>query len=115
MRALNLIKSTMSDFDLSQSPDKTKENDLFQSAKLAMVRAHLKYLQFYLFRSSYKSRSFLDPRIVPLLDIVGRVLCLADLIEENSAGALFDTGFFLPGSLKLMQRALEKCVADLRP
>lgn len=80
-----------------------------------MVRAHLKYLQFFLFRSSYKTRSFLDLRAVPLLDVVSRVFCLADLIEENSCSALFDTGFLPAGSFRLMQRALEKSLADLRP
>jgi len=100
----------MRDFDKSSAPEKVKENDLFYQAKITMTRAHLKYLQFFLFRSSYKNRSFLDPRIVPLLDTVGRIFCLADLIEENNCGALFDTGFFEKGSLRLMHRALEKCI-----
>ena len=115
LRALNLIKSTMSDYDASNAPTLIKDNELFYQAKVTMARAHLKYLQFFLFRESYKNHSFLDNRIVSHLDTVSRVFCLSDLIEENSCGALFDTGFFQPGSLRLMNRALERAVTEIRP
>jgi len=115
LRALNLIKSTMVDYDASDAPPLVKDNEIFYQAKITMARAHLKYLQFFLFRSSYKNHSFLDSRIGDQLDKVSRIFCLADLIEENSCGALFDTGFLPSGSLKKMHRALEKAVADLRP
>ena len=115
LRALNLIQSTMADYDASNEPSKVKDNDVFYQAKVTMTRAHLKYLQFFLFRESYKNHSFLDNRIVSQLDTVSRIFCLSDLIEENSCGALFDTGFLQAGSLRFMNRALEKAVADLRP
>ena len=115
MRALNLIKNTMADYDASDAATIVKDNELFYSAKITMARAHLKYLQFFLFRESYKNRSFLDHRIVKQLDTVARIFCLSDLIEENSCSALFDTGFFRPGSLRVMNRALEQAVSELRP
>ena len=107
IKAMNMIKSTMIDYDASKAHTKVKDNDLFYTAKIAMTRAHLKYLSLHLFRSSYKNRSFVDPKIRVYLDLMTNIFCLADLTEENCGAALFDTGFFAQGSIRLMQQALE--------
>lgn len=52
VRSCNLIRSTMEDYDSSDAPSKVKDNELFYTAKITMVRAHFKYLQFLLFRDS---------------------------------------------------------------
>ena len=107
IRALHMIKSVMTDYDASKAHTKVKDNDLFYTAKIAMTRAHLKYLSLHLFRSTYKNRSFVDPKIRGHLDLMTNIFCLADLTEDNCGAALFDTGFFAQGSIRLMQKALE--------
>ena len=61
VKALSMIKSTMTDYDASDAPTKAKDNELFYTAKVAMVRAHLKYLELHIYRESYRTRSFVDP------------------------------------------------------
>ena len=105
----------MRDYDASDAPTKVKDNDLFYSAKVTMVRVHLRYLQFHLFRSSVENHQFRDPRTKALLELIGRIYCLSELLETERGAAVFDSGFFAPGSLRLMQKALERCVTELRP
>ena len=78
-----------------------------------MTRAHLKYLQFHLFRSSYETHQFKDPRIRGILDIVARAFALFELLDDSASA--YDSGFLAPGSLRAMQTAAERCVAEMRP
>jgi len=41
-----------------------------------MTKAHLKYMQFYLFRKSCEEQNFKDPRNLKLMELVGKVFCL---------------------------------------
>jgi len=49
-RVCNLIDTTMRDYHASQAPTKAKDNDLFYAAKNIMTKAHLKYIQFHIYR-----------------------------------------------------------------
>jgi len=103
----------MKAYNASTAPAKVKDNDLFYQAKINMTKAHFKYLQFCLFRKQCEEGQFKDPRNTKLMELVGKVYCLQELLEDCSA--VYDSGFFSPGCLRAMQLAMEKCVADLRP
>jgi len=103
----------MRDFDQSTFSSKFKDNDLFQQAKLTMTKAHMKYLQLHLFRSQCAEANFKDVRIAQLMDLVAKVYCLEQLLEDGAA--VYDTGFLAPGSYRALQKAMELCVKDLRP
>lgn len=40
----------MQDYNASKASNKVKDNELFYQAKVTMTRAHLKYVQFHLYR-----------------------------------------------------------------
>ena len=112
-RACNMIQSTMADYNASDAPTKVKDNDLFYSAKNAMTNAHLKYLQFHLFWSACKEKQMRDPRILEVMELIGKIYCLDELLQDGAA--VYDTGFFSPGSYRTMQKAMEQCVTKIRP
>lgn len=54
-RACNLIASTMKDYISDPTPAKIKDNDTFYQAKIIMIKAHLKYIMFHIFRTSVEA------------------------------------------------------------
>ena len=44
VRACNLITSTMQAYDESDAPAMVKDNEIFYTAKITMLRAHMRYL-----------------------------------------------------------------------
>ena len=91
----------MRDYNASTAPNKVKDNDLFYQAKVNMTRAHFKYMQFFLFRKSCEEAQFRDPRNTKMMELVGKVCCLQELLEDSVA--VYDSGFLAPGSLRAMQ------------
>ncbi len=47
------------------------------------------------------------------MELLGKIYCLEQLLEDSAA--VYDSGFFAPGTFRTMQKALERCVAELRP
>lgn len=47
------------------------------------------------------------------MELVGKIYCLEQLLEDGAA--VYDAGFLAPGSYRIMQQAMERCVAELRP
>ena len=78
-----------------------------------MTKAHLKYMQFYLFRKSCEEQIFNDPRNVKLMELIGKVFCLQELLEDSAP--VYDSGFLSIGTYRAMQIALERCVTEIRP
>ena len=78
-----------------------------------MTRAHLRYLQLHLFRSVCQQAQFRDPRVAAQMDLLGKIYCLEELLKDGAA--VYDTGFLAPGCFREMQKAMDKCVAELRP
>lgn len=99
-RACNLINQTMQAYNASTASAKVKDNELFYTAKVAMTRAHLKYVQFHLYRSQCAAGNFRDPRITQILELLGRVWALEELLEDGAA--VYDCGFFAPGTYRKM-------------
>lgn len=108
-----MIQSTMRDYNASDAPSKVKDNDLFYQAKNEMTRTHLKYLQIHIFRSQVQQANFTDARNTALMELIGKIYCLEELL--NDGAAVYDTGFLAPGCFRVMQQAMERCVAELRP
>lgn len=50
VKACHLINSTLQAFNANSENSKKKDNEIFQQAKLVMVKAHMKYIQFTVFR-----------------------------------------------------------------
>jgi len=63
VRAAFVIERSLEGIDASHEPAKVKDNEMFAQAKLVMVRYHLQYLAFHLFRTHVESRTFKDPKI----------------------------------------------------
>jgi len=95
----------MRDYAASTATTKVKDNELFYQAKVNMTKAHLKYLQFHLYRAQCKSGNFRDSRIGGVLELSGRIWALEELLEDGSA--CYDSGFFAPGTYRAMQQAME--------
>ena len=86
---------------------------MFYQAKNEMTRVHLKYLQLHIFRKICRENRFRDVRNSTLMELIGKIYCLQELLEDGAA--VYDTGFLAPGSFRAMQQALEKCTVELRP
>ncbi len=78
-----------------------------------MTKAHLKYLQFHLFRTECKNKNFADGRISLLMELVGKIWALEELCEDGAAA--YDSGYLAPGTYRAMQTALERCISEIRP
>ena len=47
------------------------------------------------------------------MELVGKIYCLEELLGDGAA--VYDSGFFSPGTYRTMQKAMEQCVAEIRP
>jgi len=112
-RACHLIAGTMRDYQASSASKKVKDNELFYQAKNIMTKAHLLYLQFHLFRTECQKKNFADRRTSEVMELAGKVWALEQLLEDGAA--VYDSGFFAPGTYRAMQSALERCISDIRP
>lgn len=57
----------MKDYIADPTPAKVKDNDTFYQAKINMIKAHLKYIMFHIFRTSCEAQKFTDPRNAQIL------------------------------------------------
>lgn len=112
-RAGLLIKECGESIANSKQSQRTKDNELFAQAKMKMVRAHMTYLNYYVYKSEVDSQAFKDKRIKPIMYDLVMVCCLKSLIQD--CGAVFDAGFFVPGAWKNMNLALDILIKRLRP
>ena len=49
VRAASLIMQTVTEYNASKEPEKIKDNELFQQAKVNMTKAHIIYLTFAIY------------------------------------------------------------------
>ena len=47
------------------------------------------------------------------MELVGKIFCLSILLADGAC--VYDSGFLAPGTFRTMQKAMERCVAELRP
>lgn len=78
----------------STKSGKEKDNELFAQPKLEMVKAHIKFIGFYLFIDLIKEYKFEDQRIKSILVDLAKIVALKSLIYDS--GAAYEAGFFAP-------------------
>ena len=76
-----------------------------------MVKAHLNYLTFAIFRE--RTCNILDQTLRSHLELVARIWATDSLIQDS--GPVFDSGFFGKGATQLLRKSLAEAVAKLRP
>ena len=112
-RAANLINKTCSEYFASKEPEVVKDNDIFQQAKVVMVKAHLNYMMLVIFREKTKALYVKDDKIRGHLELIAKVFALESLVKDSAA--VFDSGFFGKGAGALLTRTYALAVSKLRP
>lgn len=112
VKACHLINQTLLAYNAHPESNKIKDNEIFQQAKVVMVKAHFQYVQFAIFRQEIETRAATGKNNEHLMTLL--VLSALDNLISDTA-AVYDTGFFAPGSLRAMQEAWDECVAKIRP
>lgn len=97
----------------SKAPSMTKDNELFAQQKMKMVRAHMTYLNYFVYRSDVEKHQFTDARIRPILMDLVKICSLRSLLDDP--GAVFDSGYFAPSAWKNMNLALDSLIKKIRP
>lgn len=97
----------------SKAPAMTKDNELFAQQKMKMVRAHMTYLNYFVYRSDVEKHQFTDARIRHILMDLVKICSLRSLLDDP--GAVFDSGYFAPSAWKNMNLALDSLIKKIRP
>jgi len=112
-KVCQMINSTMTKYNASAEPEKIKDNNTFQQARLQMIKAHMFYLNFHIFRTKVAQTPFKDPKIKEHLHLLTKILALDHLLQGGAV--VFDSGFFASGSYANLEEALAICIKELRP
>ena len=97
----------------SKATSREKDNELFAQAKMKMVRAHMTYLNFYVYLADIQKQDFKDKRIRPILLDMVKISALKSLMDD--CGPVFDSGYFGPSAWKNMQLAFDQLIKKIRP
>ena len=97
----------------SSATAKAKDNELFAVQKMKMVRAHMTFLNFVVYRADVETQNFRDKRILPILLDLVKISAIKSLMDD--CGAVFDCGYFAPSAWKHLQLALDILVKKIRP
>lgn len=92
----------MAAYNASKDPVAVKDNETFQQAKVTMVKAHVLYLVFTIFRNQI--REIEDKTIRGHLEHVAVTFALDSLVKDSVA--VFDAGFFGRGTGAHLNQAL---------
>lgn len=112
-RAAILIKQTGEGIATSTAPAKVTDNELFAQQKMKMVRAHMTYLNYYVYREYVVKHQFTDARIPDILIDLVKICSLKSLLDDP--GAAFDSGYFAPSAWRNMNAALDLLIKKIRP
>ena len=78
-----------------------------------MVKGHMFYIFFHIYRKRVESTQFKDSHIKEHLHLLTKILALDHLL--NNGAIVFDSGFFATGSYTHLQEAMNICIKQLRP
>ena len=101
----------MGDYRASKDPQSVKDNETFQQAKITIIKAHLNYLTFAIFRE--RTCNIPDQILRSHLELIARIWAIESLLQDS--GPVFDAGFFGKGATHLLRKSLAEAVAKLRP
>jgi len=113
MRALSQIEATVKAMAASDAPEKVKDNELFARMKLDMIKAHIEYIQLYLFKDQVEKTQVKDQRIKAVLLDMFKISGLQILI--NDCGDVYASGYFATEAQSMMKKAMDILVAKVRP
>ncbi len=113
VRAAMQIKDLFEKMSSSQASKVEKANDLFAQEIVNLVKSHMMYLSFVIFRNTIETTQFKDKNILPLLLILAKIFALKQL--SNDATACYESGYFGSGSKTLIVNSMKKLLGDLRP
>lgn len=68
-----------------------------------MTTAHFKLLTFVIFRANYAKHSFKSQNIMKHIELLQRVYCLNEIMEDSQA--LYESGYFNKGHFTLAKQA----------
>jgi len=112
VKACHLINQTLQAYNASKENQKVKDNEVFQKARVTMVQAHMKYIEFATFRKQIETKAP-DATIKGHLNTLLIISALDNLISDT--GVVYDTGYLAPGSYRAMIEAFEESVMKIRP
>lgn len=92
VRALVHVTKTVAAISESKLTNKVKDNEKFARMKLDMIKNHIDYVAFHLFRTHVDSSTFKDSRNKDLLMECFRINAIKSL--SANSGALYEAGFF---------------------
>jgi len=78
-----------------------------------MSRLHLKYVMFQMSRERVYDYKFTDSRLGDVITLMTKIFALQTLKNDNAN--LYECGFFVKGSMKLLDEAYNTCLKELRP
>ena len=113
VRAAWHVDDVAKKFADSTAKTTVKQNDLYAADLLTMTRAHHLYLSLRIYRRKVEEKQFTDPNIKPLLNLLGRVFALKQLTLDSAA--LYECGYFAPGSRELLVESMKIAVKEVRP
>lgn len=112
-QAAQLIKETVKAYNESTQPIKSKDNELFAQPKLMMIRAHLTFVQFHIFKTAVANLKLKDEKIRQHLEVLVKIFALDNLIKDGAPA--FDSGYFTHGSLHNLNKAMNQALLQIKP
>lgn len=88
-------------------------NDLFAQDLLYLSKMHHLYLSLHIYLKSVERGEIKDPKIRPILLLLGKIFALKQLTLDSSI--LYETGFLKAGAKPLIAKAMQDCLTKLRP
>ena len=80
--------------------EKVKVNELFADDLVRLTKLHLNYCMFKMSLNKIKETQFKDAKIPELLRLLVSIYSLKELTKDSTM--LYETGFFGPGSAKIL-------------
>lgn len=87
-----LCKTVSTAYNASKEPEKEKANDIFAAEVNEMAKTHLKYVAFHIYISKIREGKFKDHKILPIMELVGKVFALNELTTDCQQ--CFASGYF---------------------
>jgi hypothetical protein len=113
VRAAYYIMQVSKGIKDANTEEKVWMNELIAIDIDKMARAHLIYLMYQLSVEVLSQHKFKDANIGRVLNLVCQLFAIKQLKDNHAA--LYEVGFFGPGSVELIERAFKKLLVDLRP
>jgi hypothetical protein len=113
VKAVFHLDSTHHLLESSKEHNNVKQNDLFATDIQKAAKYHIHYMMFVFAREYCENYQFKDTRIRPILNLLLATFALNQVQEDFQA--LYETGFFQPGTGRLFDDTYKHVLNSLRP